>query len=93
MYCLVEIQWNIGDWANACKFQGNDIGSVKGTSVSCRASCLNNNDCTHYTWTNDNPGTCWMMSGQVNRKDAILTNDYSMECGIPTGELTFINIE
>ena len=90
MYCLVDIQWNIGDWAKACDFKGNDIGSVMSTSASCRTSCLNNNDCTHYTWTNFNSGTCWMKSGQVNRTNAIFTNDYSMECGIPKGEFIFI---
>ena len=39
-------------------------------------------DCSHFSWTSDKGGTCWMKSGQVEAKDAYPTGDEFMICGI-----------
>lgn len=39
-------------------------------------------DCTHYTWTIYNEGTCWMKQNTVSASDAHHSYDKSAVCGI-----------
>jgi len=47
----------------------------------CEWKCQNNVGCTHFVWTN---ATCFMKKGAVSEKDAVLSNDPNMVCGINT---------
>ena len=77
-----EINWQDGDWAMACDFEGNDLSNAKTIGALCKTKCLDTWGCTHYTWTNYNGGTCWMKKGPVNKADAIFTGDYQAVCGL-----------
>lgn len=39
-------------------------------------------DCTHYTWTLYNEGTCWMKQDIVSPSDAHISYDKAAVCGI-----------
>ena len=75
------INWN-DNWAFACDFSGNDMGSVQVRDEDCGGRCTQTSGCTHFTWTTYNGGTCWLKSGSVSKSDATSTNDASMVCGI-----------
>ena len=47
----------------------------------CEWKCQNNVGYTHFVWTN---ATCFMKKGAVSEKDAVLSNDPNMVCGINT---------
>ena len=75
------INWN-DNWASACDFSGNDMGSVQVRGEDCGGRCAQTSGCTHFTWTTYNGGTCWLKSGSVSKSDASSTNDDSTVCGI-----------
>ena len=79
---LCAINWQPGDWAFACDFQGSDLTNAKMKGEYCRASCASTPKCTHYTWTTWNGGTCWMKSGPASKSDAYSTSDLAMVCGV-----------
>ena len=78
------IYWN-GNWAHACEFRGNDLANVQIRGEDCSLACADRSECTHFTWTTDNGGTCWMKQGPVSRGDAFSTSDQAMVCGVPHG--------
>ncbi|CAF3678835.1 unnamed protein product [Rotaria sp. Silwood1] len=80
------VQWNGQTWARSCDFNGNDLSHVEISPELCGPTCLRTKDCTHYTWTTLNGGTCWMKTGSVSKNDAISTNDPDMICGITSSE-------
>jgi hypothetical protein len=41
------------------------------TPGECTDECDATPECTHYTWTNYQGGTCWMKKGQVTKNNAI----------------------
>ena len=47
----------------------------------CEWKCQYNVGCTHFVWTN---ATCFMKNGTVSEKDAVISNDPNMVCGINT---------
>ncbi|CAF1157081.1 unnamed protein product [Rotaria sordida] len=80
-----SIIWNESNWAMSCDFHGNDlIHYVPISSDRCPEICAQTQECTHYSWTNLNGGTCWMKKGKISRDDAFFTNDPLMFCGIIT---------
>lgn len=43
-------------WAHSCDYHGSDIDTKHlSTPEQCGQDCVNNNECTHFTW---NSGTC-----------------------------------
>lgn len=81
-YISQTINWGKNNWAFACDFVGYDLSNAKTTSDKCSATCVNTEDCTHFTWTDYNGGTCWMKYGSFSKSDAIFTNNNKMICGI-----------
>jgi predicted chitinase len=67
-------------WAMGCDWKNNDMGSAQIRAEDCGGKCLSTNECTHFTWTSFNGGTCWMKKGSVQPSDALST-DPSMVCG------------
>lgn len=78
------IDWK-GNWAQACEFRGNDLTNVQIRGEDCSQACADTSQCTHFTWTTHNVGTCWMKQGPISRSDAIPTSDQAMVCGVPHG--------
>ena len=44
-------------WASGCDYYGNDIGSQPGPGETCGSTCVQNSQCTHFTWANN---VCYM---------------------------------
>ena len=76
------VDWTNGNWAYACDFPNSDLPSVRVKSYECGGACLNNPQCTHYTWNTYNGGTCWLKYGPVTKANAFDTGDRSMVCGV-----------
>lgn len=45
----------------------------------CQWKCQNNVGCTHFVWSN---ATCYMKKGAVTVKNAVVSSDPNMVCGI-----------
>jgi hypothetical protein len=76
-----QVNWNGNNWALGCDFKGNDLTSVQIPGEKCGEQCSVTPQCTHFTHTKYNGGTCWMKKGPVSPSDAIFTNDNTMVCG------------
>ncbi|CAF1100135.1 unnamed protein product [Rotaria sordida] len=76
------INWNGNNWAMSCDFYGNDLSNVQISGEGCGGKCAATQECTHFTWTQWNGGTCWMKKGPVSKADAFPTNDPYMVCGV-----------
>lgn len=76
------IEWNENRWARWCDFYGNDLANATTESENCYNRCLKVKDCTHFTWTNYNGGTCWMKKGSIKRTDAFPKYDEGAMCGV-----------
>ncbi|CAF4239970.1 unnamed protein product [Rotaria sp. Silwood2] len=76
------VRWNGRNWAMSCDFHGNDLSHVEISAELCGGKCSETQQCTHYTWTTSNGGTCWMKKANVSKADAFLTNDLAMVCGV-----------
>jgi hypothetical protein len=76
------LPWDGNNSARSCDFCGNDLSNVKTSSEFCGSKCAEILECTHFTWTEFNGGTCWMKKGPVSKDNAFLTNDSSMICGV-----------
>ena len=77
-----DINWNDNNWAMSCDFFNNDFANIQTTAELCGPTCENTPECTHFTWTEWNDGTCWMKQGAITKDDAFPTNDPTMVCGI-----------
>ena len=89
--CGEQITWQLGRfgfWAKACDFTGNDMKGVVMSSEGCAQKCSTTFGCTHYAWSTWNTGTCWLKKAttKVLQTHAKYTNDFTMLCGILTGE-------
>lgn len=78
-----SINWQ-GNWAFSCDFRGNDLDHAQTPGEACSDRCINTPECTHFTWTSFNGGTCWMKKGSVTTRDAFSTSDPTMVCGLTT---------
>ncbi|CAF1292597.1 unnamed protein product [Rotaria sordida] len=76
------IQWTEDNWAFGCDFVGNDLSNVQIRGEDCGLKCVQTQDCTHFTWTQWNDGTCWLKKGSVSKNNAVSTDDKNMVCGI-----------
>ena len=79
-----RITWQEGNWAYACDFFSNDLLNMLTQSQDCGPACASIPNCTHFTWTEYESGTCWLKQGNVSALNATYTNDFSMICGFLT---------
>lgn len=70
--------------AHGCEFIGNNLTNVKSEGMICGYRCVQNINCTHFTWTDHNNGTCWMKRNGATKADAVNSSSKSA-CGIVTG--------
>ena len=82
-----QIDWQSSDWAYACDFNGGDITTVQTNPGNCGPACSAISECTHFTWTTLNGGTCYLKSGKVKKSDAISTEDNSMICSLTASKI------
>lgn len=89
-----SINWENGNWAYKCNFNGNDIGKTVGPHEECAGNCKAKSGCTHFVhyWEGEEGGTCYMKKGSVSKKDAIDTGDARRICGIIKGIVINHNI-
>ncbi|CAF1552387.1 unnamed protein product [Adineta ricciae] len=76
------IRWDERNWAYSCDFPGNNLANVSSSPPSCGPKCNTMPNCTHFTWSNYNTGTCFLKYGNVTKQDAVFKNDQTMICGI-----------
>ncbi|XP_055354488.1 uncharacterized protein LOC129600111 isoform X2 [Paramacrobiotus metropolitanus] len=76
-----DIQWN-GNWAFGCDFSGNDLDRAQVPGEQCGGQCSSNPQCTHFSWTRWNGGTCFLKRGSISKSNAIKTGDDSNVCGV-----------
>ncbi|CAF3894741.1 unnamed protein product [Rotaria sordida] len=76
------IQWTKDNWAFGCDFVGNDLSNVQIRGEDCGLKCVQTQDCTHFTWTQWNGGTCWLKKGPISKNQAVKTDDNTMVCGV-----------
>jgi hypothetical protein len=76
--------WKDSNWAKKCEFKGNNLTHVTNvkSDSDCAMQCSFISNCTHFTWTEHNNGTCWMKKGPVWRSNAIESKEESTICGI-----------
>lgn len=77
-----QIVWNANNSAHWCAFSGNDLTNSLTKSVDCEDLCVSTPDCTHYTWTDYNSGTCFMKKNKVSKSEAFPKYDQNAVCGI-----------
>jgi beta-glucanase (GH16 family) len=73
-------------WSMNCDFPGNDLSQVSSNGENCGPKCDKTPDCTHFTWTDHNGGTCFMKKGKVTINDASALGKFSV-CGICTNKV------
>jgi hypothetical protein len=81
-----SISWRGQNWANGCDFRGDDLSNVRVPADECGGKCDHTEGCTHFTWTIQDGGTCWMKMGYVSKSGAVANGDRSSVCGIASGE-------
>ncbi|CAI7866943.1 unnamed protein product [Closterium sp. NIES-54] len=60
-----KLEWSLNyDWV------GNDIGQAAGKGETYGQQCLSRADCTHWTWSTFNGGTCWL-KGAINATELV----------------------
>ncbi|CAF3423592.1 unnamed protein product [Rotaria sp. Silwood2] len=89
---ISNVHWNGQNWATSCNFHGNVLSHVETKPELCDPACFQNQECTHYTWTTLNDGTCWMKTGNVSKADAFSTNDTTMVCGVNKDDQSVVPI-
>ena len=64
------INWDGNDWAQHCDFSSDkDLLYEISANHSCSGTCSSTPGCRHYTWTDENNGTCWMKKGGASKSD------------------------
>jgi hypothetical protein len=79
------------NWSNACDFNGYYFKYKQIPNNECGKDCESTLDCTHFTWTTYNGGTCYLKSGKVSRSDAVYTGDSEMRCGFLSSINSYLN--
>ncbi len=83
LHIVAAVNWQVDNWAYACAFKNNDLTSSSSMlPEQCGPTCVQTPDCTHFSWTPWQGGTCWMKKGSISKSDAYDTFDLNMVCGI-----------
>ena len=77
-----DVVWTDDNTARHCDFLEASFATLPGTKDKCRQSCIKLQNCTHFTWNTELQGTCQLKSGRIHFKDAYVTSDETMTCGI-----------
>ena len=86
------VNWGENDWAPGCNFLGNDLSSAEIRAQDCGLKCGSTPNCTHFVWTTENDGTCYLKKGPISKDNALATRDQSMVCGVvPRDENLLVN--
>ena len=93
LHCLLVLSWPIyttaidwnGNWAFACDFFNNNIGSVQISGEECGVACEQTPGCTHFTWNPYDGGICWLKGGSVTKDDAYYSDVPGIVCGVVEG--------
>jgi hypothetical protein len=91
-YLAQSVEWKYErneriSWSFACDFKGQDLRNIQSNAEYCGPYCAGISECTHFTWTTWNGGTCWLkkrlrlISYFPYAFGVINTNDRSMICG------------
>lgn len=78
--------WQSGgnhQWAMNCDFGGDAFKEIPSLEGECGFWCFQNLECTRFTWTNDNGGTC-----QFRKEGEVFTIPNGGRCGSVLGERT-----
>ncbi|GAV00591.1 hypothetical protein RvY_11417 [Ramazzottius varieornatus] len=75
------IEWT-DNWAFGCDFPGNDLAYAKIPGELCGGKCAEYEGCTHFTWSKEDGGTCWLKQGIVTKRNAVKVHDKSVVCGV-----------
>lgn len=68
-FCSVQsVEFEFGDngqvlWSSSCDINGTVIGIVKISDRNCGGACLENPNCTSFSWTSLDGGTCSLKVG------------------------------
>ncbi|CAF1250178.1 unnamed protein product [Adineta steineri] len=81
-----DINWNGNDWAHNCEFKENDLSNARVPADQCGGKCAATPECTHFTWTNYESGTCWMKKGSASKSDAYESYGQQKVCGVVKNE-------
>ena len=76
------VSWNGNNWAMSCDFIDNDFANIIVKAELCGSTCARTQECTHFTWSMFNNGTCWLKHGNVSKDNAFFINDPTAICGI-----------
>lgn len=87
LWSAQAFEWYSGEdgkvrWTNNCDFSGNDIGSERSRGDECGRLCFRRPECTRFTWTNHDGGTCWLKKGNAEAFYA----GHGGSCGFVNGE-------
>lgn len=72
-------------WTNHCDFNGGDIGSERSKGDECGRLCFRRPECTRFTWTHHDGGTCWFKQGKAAEAEAFYA-EHGGACGFVVGE-------
>lgn len=74
-----------------CDFRENNLKNERTKAEECGPRCRATNDCTHFTWTSWEQGTCWMKRNSVSKNDAFEKNTDNAVCGVlDNGQANFL---
>ena len=76
------VNWGKNNWAPNCNFPGNDLSNIQVPASQCGPQCEAMKECTHFVWTNDNEGTCWMKKGPISKDKAVIKPAQGVVCGV-----------
>lgn len=84
-----KIKWLKGDFAHGCQFVDGEIAVTTSPKYDCVFVCHFMPGCTHYTWSSENGGLCWLggANGVVKKSQAVMTKDLSTLCGVVNVDL------
>lgn len=78
---------NLVMWQDDCDFVGSDTTASRGDASDCGDQCVDASDCTHWTWTHYDGGTCWLKNG----KTATTSNFPGSNCGYVIDRFSLAN--
>lgn len=78
-----KIAWNGNNWAEGCLFDFNDFKYIPSKIEECYGICANDYNCTHFTWTKYDGGTCYLQKYDgVSKDNAVKVAIRDTKCGI-----------
>jgi hypothetical protein len=73
-----HIEWQPGNYATSCKFDGESFSQRKSEDDECGPWCAKSPRCHHFNWIQ---GTCYFMEGNVQKENAVFIKSKEYVCG------------